>query len=57
MEDFQDTFETRKQSLTSAFSIFMTVPLSTFFINGKSAFSNSPRILSRNPSDCTSLDS
>ena len=28
MRNFQDTFETRKQSLVSAFSICMTVPLS-----------------------------
>ena len=27
MQDFQDTFETRKQSFSSAFSICMTVPL------------------------------
>ena len=27
MRDFQDSFETREQSLTSAFSICMTVPL------------------------------
>ena len=27
MRNFQDTFETRKRSLTSAFSICMTVPL------------------------------
>ena len=28
MRNFQDTFETRQQSFTSAFSICMTVPLS-----------------------------
>ena len=28
MKNFQDTFETRKQSFISAFSIYMTVPLS-----------------------------
>ena len=27
MPNFQDTFETRKQSFTTAFSIYMTVPL------------------------------
>ena len=27
MRNFQETFETRKQSFTSAFSICMTVPL------------------------------
>ena len=27
MRDFQDTFETRKQSFIGAFSICMTVPL------------------------------
>ena len=27
MQNFQDTFETRKRSFTSAFSICMTVPL------------------------------
>ena len=27
MQNFQDTFKTRKRSFISAFSIFMTVPL------------------------------
>ena len=27
MRNFQDTFETRKRSFISAFSIYMTVPL------------------------------
>ena len=30
MQNFQDTFETPKQSFISAFSICMTVPLKTF---------------------------
>ena len=30
MQDFQDTFETRKQSFISAFSNCMTAPLSLF---------------------------
>ena len=30
MQSFQDTFETRKRSFISAFSIYMTVPLSGF---------------------------
>ena len=30
MQNFQDTFQTRKQSFISAFSICMTVPLSIF---------------------------
>ena len=29
MRNFQDTFETRKRSFISAFSIYMTVPLIT----------------------------
>ena len=29
MRNFQDTFETRKRSFISAFSILMTVPLTT----------------------------
>ena len=33
MWNFQDTFETRKQSIISAFSICMTVPLSGLQIN------------------------
>ena len=31
MHNIQDTFETRKQSFFSAFSICMTVPLRVFF--------------------------
>ena len=27
MRNFQDSFETRKQSLISAFSVYMTIPL------------------------------
>ena len=30
MQNFQDTFETRKQSFISAFSICMTVPIKQF---------------------------
>ena len=30
MQNFQDTFETRKRSFISAFSICMTVPLNYF---------------------------
>ena len=30
MQKFQDTFETRKRSFTSAFSVFMTVPIKQF---------------------------
>ena len=30
MRNFQDTFETRKQSFTSAFSVYMTVPLGNY---------------------------
>ena len=36
MRNFQDTFETRKRSFISAFSIFMTVPLrraNNFMVN------------------------
>ena len=32
MQNFQDTFETRKRSFISAFSICMTVPLIKFTI-------------------------
>ena len=32
MRNFQDTFETRKQSFVSAFLICMTVPLNVLFI-------------------------
>ena len=31
MQNFQDTFQTRKRSVISALSICMTVPLTTFF--------------------------
>ena len=43
MRDFEDAFETRKQSLVSAFSVFMTVPLKDFSIkkfNNKEPASN-----------------
>ena len=32
MQNFQDTFETRKRSFISAFSVCMTVPLNMKFI-------------------------
>ena len=31
MRNFQDTFETRKRSFISAFSIYLTVTLRTYF--------------------------
>ena len=40
MRNFQDTFETRKQSFISAFSICMTVPLK--FENGQRKYSEKP---------------
>ena len=35
MQNFQDTFETRKRSFVSAFSIYMTLPLSNKEITSK----------------------
>ena len=32
MQNFQDTFETSKQSFISAFSISMAVPLNTLYL-------------------------
>ena len=36
---------------------FLANGLNTFFINDKPAFTNGPRSLTRNPPDCTILDS
>ena len=45
MENFQDTFETRKQSFISAFSICMSVPLKSkrFLRKPKRIFVYDPR--------------
>ena len=32
MQNFQDTFETPKPSFIISFSIFMTVPLNTYYV-------------------------
>ena len=44
MRNFQDTFETRKRSFISAFSICMTVPLSLECANPSSAIKNFTKV-------------
>ena len=49
MRNFQDTFETRKQSFISAFSICMTVSIiifSTVFFSIETGFHRSPVLIS-----------